>query len=117
MGQLVENVRRGILTHDRSHQYLWSKLLPDRLERGLNRLNVVKQKLQGVGPSSTVKPYAFQGFTPPGPQEVPSLTVEEPTPLPDEDAIARQRRRAVAQQAGRGGRASTIFSQGEGLGG
>lgn len=117
MGQLVENVRRGILTHDRSHQYLWSKLLPDRLERGLNRLNVVKQKIQGVGPGSTVTPYAFKGFTPPGPQETPQLKVETPTALPDEEAIARQRRRSIATQQARSGRMSTIFSEGQGLGG
>jgi hypothetical protein len=38
-------------------------------------------------------------------------------PTPNDEDVRRQRRRSVAQQRARSGRASTIFTEGYGLGG
>lgn len=38
-------------------------------------------------------------------------------PLPDDEAVKRARKAAIAKQIGRGGRSSTILSDGDSLGG
>ena len=43
--------------------------------------------------------------------------VEPVTAMPNEDEVKSAKRRSVARQRARSGRASTIFSEGEGLGG
>ena len=47
-----------------------------------------------------------------------ALLSEKPTmPIPDDQDVQKRRRRSYAQQRTRTGRASTIFTEGEGLGG
>ncbi|WP_157622975.1 hypothetical protein [Solimonas soli] len=48
----------------------------------------------------------FGGATPPPPRPDPVV------PMPDEEALAAAKRRSIAQQRARGGRANTILSDG-----
>ena len=51
---------------------------------------------------------------------IPVAAVAEPEramPIPDDEEVKKRRRRSVAQQRTRSGRASTIFTEQEGLGG
>jgi len=61
-----------------------------------------KQKQPGAPP-----------LTPPS-----AIMAEAPVmPTPNDENVRRQRRKSVAQQRARSGRASTIFTEGYGLGG
>jgi hypothetical protein len=55
----------------------------------------------------------------PQPAQSPAAAAEPPAPMPiaDDEEVRKRRRRSIAQQSLRSGRASTIFSEGEGLGG
>jgi len=46
-----------------------------------------------------------------------TATKERPMPTQNDAEVKRQRRKSVAQQRARSGRASTIFTEGYGLGG
>lgn len=49
--------------------------------------------------------------------KIPKAAAPKVVPMADEAAIQQTRRRSLAQQAARGGRQSTILSQGDTLGG
>jgi hypothetical protein len=61
-----------------------------------------KQKQSGAAPATT--PAAIMAAAP-------------VMPTPNDENVRRQRRRSTAQQRARSGRASTIFTEGYGLGG
>lgn len=50
-------------------------------------------------------------------QEAPAVIAPAVMPTPDDDAVNQARRRKAAELQSRGGRASTILSQDEKLGG
>lgn len=54
---------------------------------------------------------------PPAPPVVPTLEPPIAIPRPDDEAAKAAKRRSIAAQRGRSGRASTIFDAGSGLGG
>jgi hypothetical protein len=60
----------------------------------------------GGGDKGVAQPLAVSA-----PEEKPVM------PIPDDEATKRKRRRSVAEQRTRSGRASTIFTEGYGLGG
>lgn len=47
----------------------------------------------------------------------PAVEPERKMPMPDDEAVKKARRRSIAAQRARTGRASTIFTDQEGLGG
>ena len=47
----------------------------------------------------------------PPPEPVPVVTPPTPVPLPDDEAVAAAKRRSIAKQMQRSGRASTMLTQ------
>jgi len=51
-------------------------------------------------------------------EDLKTLIADKPTmPIADDEEVRKRKRRSYAQQRTRTGRASTIFTEGEGLGG
>jgi hypothetical protein len=69
----------------------------------------------GLAPSIT----SFLGATPEAMEKPLMPLSEKPAvmPIADDEAVRRRRRRSTAEQRARSGRASTIFTEGYGLGG